>query len=299
MVVDFPAPLGPRKPNTSPLAHLEADAVHGDEVAEAPRQVPDADGRSRRSAITPRLPRPGRGPRRRRPPATAESGARNRRGRRRRRAPFPPRRHEGRGPAPPTMDPVPEEADGGGGECLPAGPRRPFSGPPHRISRSVPRIEGAHLLRRSHREEPSVVQESDPVAPLRLVEVGGRDEDRHALPEETGTGSARSRGARPGPRRWSARRGRAPRGCGPGRRQSPSFCFMPPDRFPARRRRNGPRPLKASSRSMRGRPVAAGNAVDVGVEVEVLEHRQVGVEAEPLAHVPDLLRWTAAASPRT
>jgi hypothetical protein len=35
MVVDLPAPLGPRKPTTSPRAYLEADDVHGREAAEA------------------------------------------------------------------------------------------------------------------------------------------------------------------------------------------------------------------------------------------------------------------------
>ena len=35
MVVDLPAPLGPRKPSTSPLLDLERDAVDGDDVAEA------------------------------------------------------------------------------------------------------------------------------------------------------------------------------------------------------------------------------------------------------------------------
>ncbi len=32
----------------------------------------------------------------------------------------------------------------------------------------------------------------------------------------------------------------------------------------------------------------AGHVVDVGVEIEVLHHRQVGVETESLAHVADL-----------
>ena len=35
MVVDLPAPLGPRKPKISPLATVQVDAVHGHEVAEA------------------------------------------------------------------------------------------------------------------------------------------------------------------------------------------------------------------------------------------------------------------------
>jgi len=34
---------------------------------------------------------------------------------------------------------------------------------------------------------------------------------------------------------------------------------------------------------------AAGHLVDVGVEVDVLQDRQVGIEPEPLAHVADVL----------
>ena len=44
MVVDLPAPLGPRNPNTSPLLDLEADAIDGHEAAEPLFQVFDDDG---------------------------------------------------------------------------------------------------------------------------------------------------------------------------------------------------------------------------------------------------------------
>ena len=69
----------------------------------------------------------------------------------------------------------------------------------------------------------------------------------------------------------------------------PSFCFIPPERLPARRRLNGVRLLKASSRSICSCAAVSRHAVDVGVEVDVLHHGQVGVEAEALAHVADLL----------
>ena len=64
---------------------------------------------------------------------------------------------------------------------------------------------------------------------------------------------------------------------------------MPPERLPARRRLNGARLLKASSRSVFSCAAPARHVVDVGVEVEVLHHGQVGVEPETLAHVADLL----------
>ena len=108
-------------------------------------------------------------------------------------------------------------------------------------------------------------------------------------PAAAGRGSARSRGARRDRRRWSARRGRAPCGVWISAQARPSFCFMPPERLPASRRRKGVRLLKASSRSIFSRRPSPRHAVDVGVEIDVLHHRQVGVEAEPLAHVADVL----------
>ena len=39
MVVDLPAPLGPRKPKIPPPVNREADAVDGREIAEALLQV--------------------------------------------------------------------------------------------------------------------------------------------------------------------------------------------------------------------------------------------------------------------
>ena len=43
MVEDLPAPLGPRKPNASPGAHLDVDAVDGGEVAEPLDQAAGVD----------------------------------------------------------------------------------------------------------------------------------------------------------------------------------------------------------------------------------------------------------------
>ena len=60
---------------------------------------------------------------------------------------------------------------------------------------------------------------------------------------------------------------------------------MPPESLPARRSRNGPRFEKAKSRSRRAGALGARHAVEVGVEVEVLVHGEVGVEPEALRHV--------------
>src|SRR5512141_2636561 len=70
----------------------------------------------------------------------------------------------------PEMDPVPEEADGGGWERLPEGRGGPSRVPAPDLQEHPPE-EGAHFLRRPCREELSVVKESDPVAPLRFVEI--------------------------------------------------------------------------------------------------------------------------------
>ena len=43
MVVDLPAPFGPRKPNTVPGCDAQVDVVDGDEIPEDPRQPVDLD----------------------------------------------------------------------------------------------------------------------------------------------------------------------------------------------------------------------------------------------------------------
>jgi len=39
MVVDLPAPLGPRKPKNCPGGHAQIDAIDGDEFSEAAGQA--------------------------------------------------------------------------------------------------------------------------------------------------------------------------------------------------------------------------------------------------------------------
>ena len=68
---------------------------------------------------------------------------------------------------------------------------------------------------------------------------------------------------------------------------SPSFCFMPPESRPASRSVNGPSAVISISRGYCSLPLGGGDAVHVGVEVQVLLDGQVLVQAEPLRHVAD------------
>ena len=67
----------------------------------------------------------------------------------------------------------------------------------------------------------------------------------------------------------------------------PSFCFMPPERFPASRLVKRARSVKASKPLEGFGSRLADNAAQIGVERQVLEHGQVFVEPEALGHVAD------------
>ncbi len=56
MVVDLPAPLGPRKSEDLAAFDVQVDVVHGDEAAEALHQVADLDGVWRLASDIRRLP---------------------------------------------------------------------------------------------------------------------------------------------------------------------------------------------------------------------------------------------------
>ena len=196
MVVDLPAPLGPRKPKISPARDLEADAVHGHERAEALLRSSDDD----RVAIPAR---------RRCGPASAQSPAsagrclrdllgqhRNEhvfqrgldragcvaesRCRRRAAASLPPGASPRRAPASPR---------GRGrrtGRPTSAQPRRAAAAAAARGSRGADlQDRAAHepldLVRRADGQQPALVDQRQAVAALGLVEVGGGDEDRHPL----------------------------------------------------------------------------------------------------------------------
>ena len=63
MVVDLPAPFGPRKPSTSPLANSERNRVHRGEAAKSLAQAIDLDQCRlvvAGHAVLPVLPRGGR-----------------------------------------------------------------------------------------------------------------------------------------------------------------------------------------------------------------------------------------------
>ena len=67
----------------------------------------------------------------------------------------------------------------------------------------------------------------------------------------------------------------------------PSFCFIPPDKWPARRWVNDARSVICRSSRIARRALVVGDAVQTGVEVEVFLDAQIFVEAEPLRHVGD------------
>ena len=68
---------------------------------------------------------------------------------------------------------------------------------------------------------------------------------------------------------------------------SPSFCFIPPDNFPASRAVNGARPVKRSSLATRSARSARRHGVQIGEQVEVLRDGQVLIQTETLRHVAD------------
>jgi len=154
------------------------------------------------------------------------------------------------------VDPVAEEADGGGGNACrrtaeallgsntgspEASPGRGSAPPPA----TPPR-------------EASLVKESDAAAQRSLVEVGGGDEDRNALPRRRG-GSARNRAGRRGPRRWWARPAGGLRGVHEGARE-PQFLLHPAGQVAREAAPEGPQaaegeqPSMRAARSRRGTP---------------------------------------------
>jgi hypothetical protein len=70
---------------------------------------------------------------------------------------------------------------------------------------------------------------------------------------------------------------------------SPSFCFMPPDSWPAGRARKALRRVTSNSRSLRSRSSSGGTMRRRGEEVDVLFNGQRGVEvqAQALGHEAD------------
>ena len=70
---------------------------------------------------------------------------------------------------------------------------------------------------------------------------------------------------------------------------SASFCFMPPESWPACRARNGSMRVMRSSCAVSARALRAHDAEQVGVEIHVLLHGQVAVQPEALRHVADLV----------
>ena len=69
---------------------------------------------------------------------------------------------------------------------------------------------------------------------------------------------------------------------------SPSFCFMPPDSWPARRPPNSARPTNSRISWLRGFHSAGRQAAHLGEEVQVFQHGQVFVQGKALRQVADL-----------
>ncbi len=97
----------------------------------------------------------------------------------------------------------------------------------------------------------------------------------------------RSRRAPPRRRRRSARRARAARGSGSSAFAIASFCFMPPESAPAARSANGASPVRSSSAARAPSNSSAGKRWRRRREAEVLDHREIAMQAEDLRHVAD------------
>ena len=68
---------------------------------------------------------------------------------------------------------------------------------------------------------------------------------------------------------------------------SPSFCFMPPDNRPASRSVNGRQRRHLHQPRIALAPLGGRDAVQIGVEIQVLLHGQILVQPESLRHVAD------------
>ena len=154
------------------------------------------------------------------------------------RARAPPPRRPPRDAPPPRGAPPPPSAS----ESAPGATRRwsPRAEPDHVLhpgrarSRSRARGEPAPARhqqplrdpgaleprRRVERDQLAVHHEADAAAVLRLVEVVRRHEDGRAAAREVADDAPEGRGARPGPRRRSARRGTPPGAAAGSRRQA-------------------------------------------------------------------------------
>ena len=150
--------------------------------------------------------------------------------------------------------------------------------PPHEL---------LHFAGRAAGQQPAAVDQGQAIAALGLVEIGGGDEDRHLLAEQLIEDppeiAARDGIDAVGRLVEEEHLGRVDRGAGEAEFLFHAAGEIARQAAPKRRQvAEGQQPLGLLP------PPAARHVVDVGVEVEVLHHGQVGVQPETLAHVADV-----------
>ncbi len=148
--------------------------------------------------------------------------------------------------------------------------------------------QALHLVGRADGDEPAFVHERDALAALRLVEIGGGDEDGHLLAQELVEDAPevapRHRIDAVGRLVQKQHLGRVDERAGEAElllhaaRQLAGLALLE-----RRQVAEGEQLFDAR------RATLARHAVEVGVEVDVLHDGQVGVEPEPLAHVGDVV----------
>ncbi len=133
------------------------------------------------------------------------------------------------------------------------------------------------------------VQQRQPRAALRLVHVGGGEQDGDAAARAGRTGCAQKSRRDTGSTPVVGSSSSSTRGVWISAQTRPSFCFMPPESCPARRRAERAEPGRRQQfwRAAR-RDVVAGHREQRGVEEDVLRHRHVFIQAEALRHVAEV-----------
>ena len=146
---------------------------------------------------------------------------------------------------------------------------------------------GEKILGSPRVEDPSPVEEEQPIEPLGLVEIGGADDGAdsasdHLVHHEPQV-AARDRVHSERGLVQEEEPGLVDEGAG-----EPELLLHPPGELPREpvgerlQARELEEPLEPR------RPLRPGNLVEIGIEAQVLEHRQVGVEPEALRHVGNL-----------
>ncbi len=176
MMVDFPAPFGPRKPIISPRRDLETHMVDGSEGAETFDEILDDDRARWPPALMPRPLRFAQATNRSSMVgATYADGSNGIRGASARGFPAGGARHRPRRHAHRRRPARCSKTPGSGASASRTGARIcdwTSDGPGHR---------GLSACRRVAMQEAALVQQRETVAAFGLVQIGGRNQDRDAL----------------------------------------------------------------------------------------------------------------------